>query len=237
MTNVKACGFTTLDPMVAATKAGIDSIGLVMIPGLKRSLTVDKAQRLLESFHAGITGYKVPELVGLFGGQPVHEVNSIVSKLNFDAVQLCADEGMAFCAEMSLPVYKVVGINPDIPISSQLPRVMVLLQRHTMAGHRVVLDAKPTPLHFGGTGLKFDWAIAGQLAEAFDIQLAGGLNPDNVMDAIITVKPWGVDSSSGLETNGEKDIAKVISFVQNAKHADNTANKKGFRKALGSLFK
>ena len=236
MTHIKACGFTTLDPMVAAAKAGVDSIGLVMIPGLKRSLSVRKAQTLLTSLDVALKGHPKPEIVGLFGGQSSEEVNKIASKLNMDSVQLCSDESMSFCSEMALPIYKVIGVNPDIPINSQLPRIMVIAQRHSMAGHRIVLDSKPTALDFGGTGRKFDWEIAGQLAEAFDIQLAGGLNPDNIAEAIKTVKPWGIDTSSGIETDGEKDVKKVIAFIKNAQEADEAAKVKGFRKVLRSLF-
>ena len=237
MTHIKACGFTTPEPMIAAAQAGIDSIGLVMIPGLKRSLSIKKAQSILGTFNEALQGNSRPEIVGLFADQSPEEVNSIVSKLNMDAVQLCSNEGMAFCSQINLPIYKVIGINPDIPINSQLPRIMVLAQRHSMAGHRIVLDSKPTTKDFGGTGRTFNWEIASQLAQAFELQLAGGLNPENVSEAITTVKPWGVDTSSGLETAGQKDIQKVIAFIKNAKEADNSAANKGLRKMLRSIFK
>ena len=109
-------------------------------------------------------------------------------------------------------MYKVIGIDPDVPISAQMPRIMVLQHRHQMAGHKIVIDTK-VPGEHGGTGRTFDWDLAADLARGLDFSLAGGLTPDNVGEAVAAVKPWGVDTSSGVETDGEKDVAKVRAFV------------------------
>ena len=232
MTHVKADGFTTPEPMAAAAKAGADAVGIVLIPGLKRTVTPAKAQTLLATYRAAVNSDNQPQVVGLFGDQPAEEVNAIVERLGLDAVQLCSNEGMAYCAEMTVPVYKVIGVDPEIPISAQLPRIMVLAQRHTMAGHRVVLDAKPSDGDYGGTGRRFDWEMAGRLAQAFDLMLAGGLTPDNVAEAIATVRPWGVDCSSGIETDGHKDIAKVRAYIEAARDADRQHERRGLRRFL-----
>ena len=223
MIHVKVCGFITPEPMIAAARAGADAIGINFIPGLKRTVPPTKRESLLDTYRSTLQSQGGPQIVGLFGGQPAKEVNALVERLGLDAVQLCADEGMAYCAEMTVPIYKVIGVNPDVPISAQLPKIMVVAQRHTMAGHRIVLDARPAGA-LGGTGRRFDWEVAGQLAQAFDLQLAGGLNPENVSQAVTEVRPWGVDCSSGVETDGHKDVTKVLAFVEAARSADRAAN-------------
>jgi phosphoribosylanthranilate isomerase len=231
MTHVKICGFTTVEPMLAAAEAGSDAIGLVFIPGLERTVTADRAEPLIREFRDGLGSTPRPQIIGLFGDQPADEVNDFVARLGLDAVQLCADEGMAYCAEMTVPVFRVVGVNPDVPVSAQLPKIMVLAQRHIMAGHRIVLDAQPVGA-YGGTGRRFDWKLAEGLAQAFALGLAGGLTPYNVSEAVATVKPWGVDTSSGVESDGTKDLAKVRAFVEAVRATDKAASRKGLRRFL-----
>ena len=77
----------------------------------------------------------------------------------------------------------------------------------------VVLDRHQAGA-LGGTGLSFDWDIAREVAERYDLLLAGGLSPDNVASAIDRVKPWAVDVSSGVETNGVKDPDKIVAFAR-----------------------
>lgn len=219
MTRVQVCGFQTVEPMLAAAEAGADAIALVLIPGLKRSLSPEQAEALLADYRRQIGTTPAPDVVGLFGGQDAAEVNELVERLSLDAVQLCADEGMGYAARMRAPVYKVIGIDPALPRAANLMRAMVLMQRHAMAGHRLVLDAKPQGA-YGGTGQRFDWGVAADLAMAYETGLAGGLTPDNVAEAIAQVRPVAVDSSSGIETNGEKDPAKVRAFVEAVRAAD-----------------
>ena len=219
MTRVQVCGFQTPEPMLAAAEAGADAIGLVLIPGLKRSLAPDQAEQLLADYRQRVGATPGPEIVGLFGGQDAPEVNGLVERLGLDAVQLCADEGMGYAAQMRAPIYKVIGIDPALPRAANLMRAMVLMQRHAMAGHRLVLDTKPEGI-YGGTGQRFDWAIAADLAMAYETGLAGGLTPDNVAGAIAKVRPVAVDASSGVETDGEKDPAKVRAFVEAVRSAD-----------------
>lgn len=230
MTHVKICGFGSAEAAIAAVDAGADSIGLVFVPSARRCLTLDAAEALLAEVRAHAGG-RMPEVVGLFADQPEGDVNRYVERLGLDAVQLCGAEGMGYCKAMTVPIYKVIAIDPEVPIGAQLPKIMLLQQRHTMAGHRIVVDTKVAG-EYGGTGQRFDWTLAGELARAFEMNLAGGLTPENAGEAVRSVRPWGVDTSSGVETDGEKDVEKVRAFVRAVREADEAAAPRGLRLLL-----
>lgn len=219
MTHVKICGFQTAEPAIAAVEAGADAIGLVFVPSARRCLSLADAKPLLAEVRSHFTLQRSPKVIGLFANQPAEEINAHVALLELDAVQLCGREGMAECAAVNAPVHKVIAIDPQVPVSAQLPRIMVLQQRHRLAGHHVVLDTKVAG-EYGGTGQTFDWELAADLAQAFEMSLAGGLTPDNVGQAVTGVRPWGVDTSSGVESDGEKDPQKVRDFVAAVRAAD-----------------
>ena len=231
MTHVKVCGFQSADAAIAAVEAGADSVGLVFVPSARRRLTLERAGELLDELRAHLAGPAAPEVVGLFADQPAEDVSRHVERLGLDAVQLCGSEGIAYGKAMAVPVYKVIAIDPDVPIAAQLPRLMALQQRHALAGHRIVVDTKVAG-EYGGTGRRFDWELGWELARAFEMSLAGGLTPDNVAEAVKRVKPWGVDTSSGVETDGEKDAEKVRAFVRAVREADDALAPRGLRRLL-----
>ena len=140
--------------------------------------------------------------------------------------------GVGYASQLGVPVYKVISIDGEIPISAQMPRIMVLQQRHALAGHRIVLDAQVQG-EYGGTGQQFDWDLAADFAGAFEMSLAGGLSPDNVQEAVERVRPWGVDVSTGVETDGEKDVAKVRAFAEAVRAVDARRKKGGLARLLG----
>ena len=230
MTHVKLDGFRSPEAAVAAVDAGADSIGLVFVPAARRRLSLGAAEALLRAVRAH-AGERMPEVVGLFADQPEDDVNRHVERLGLDAVQLCGSEGVGYAKAVRVPIYKVIAIDPEVPIGAQMPKIMVLGQRHTMAGHRIVVDTKVAG-EYGGTGQRFDWTLAGELARAFQMTLAGGLTPENVGEAVGSVRPWGVDASSGIETDGEKDPEKVRGFVRAVREADEAAAPRGLRRLL-----
>ena len=228
MTHVQICGFQRAEDALVAAEAGADAIALVFVPSAGRRLEVEQAEELLAQFRRQWGGRSGPQWVGLFADQPVEEVNAIVTRLGLDAAQLCGSEGMGYCRQMVVPVYKVIAVDPSLPQPVVLPKLMVLLQRHTMAGHRPVLDTH-VPGAYGGTGQSFDWQLAASLSPAFQFSLAGGLMPENVAEAVRLVRPWGVDTSSGVETGGQKDPARVRAFVEAVKGADAALKPRGLR--------
>ena len=230
MTHVKICGFRSAEPLLVAIDAGADAVGLVFVPSAGRRVTADEACAVLDEVRA--SGQSPPPVVGLFADQPVDEVQQAVTWVGLDAVQLCGSEGVEYAAQLGVPVYKVISIDADVPVAAQMPRVMVLQQRHALAGHRIVLDAQ-VPGEYGGTGRQFDWDLAADLAGAFEMSLAGGLSPENVREAVERVRPWGVDVSSGVETDGEKDPAKVRAFVEAVRAVDARKRKGRLARLLG----
>ena len=227
---MKICGFRSAAPLLAAADAGADAVGLVFVPQARRRVTAHEARALLAEARAD--GRTLPPVVGLFADQPLDEVREVVASVGLDAVQLCGGEGVQYGQEIGIPVYKVISVDEETPIAAQTPRIMVLQQRHALAGHRIVLDAQ-SPGEYGGTGRRFDWDLAADLAGAFEMSLAGGLSPENVRDAVTRVRPWGVDVSSGVETDGEKDPARVRAFVEAVRGADAQTKKRGLARLFG----
>lgn len=230
MTHVKICGFRSAEPLLAAVDAGADAVGLVFVPSARRCMTADEARAVLDEARA--SGRTLPPTVGLFADQSLDEVRQTVETVGLDAVQLCGSEGVEYASQLGVPVYKVISIDAETPVSAQMPRIMVLQQRHALAGHRIVLDAQ-APGEYGGTGRQFDWDLAADFAGAFEMSLAGGLSPENVQEAVERVRPWGVDVSSGVETDGEKDPARVRAFVEAVRAVDARRKKGGLGRLLG----
>lgn len=236
MTHVKVDGFQEAEHVLAAAEAGVDAVGLVLVPSAHRNLSLSRAALLLEECRRSWGAGPRPEILGLFADQPAADVVEAVSQLALDSVQLCGAEGMGYCRSMPVPIYKVVGIDVSVPVSVILPTLMALLQRNSMAGHRLVLDRRETGA-YGGTGRTFDWTLAARLAGSFRFSLAGGLTPENVGSAIALVRPWGVDASSGVESHGRKDPLRITSFVQAVREADERGKPQGLVRMLLRRFR
>ena len=149
-----------------------------------------------------------PRVVGLFRNQPVEFVNRVARMAALDMVQLNGDEDDAYYAQMAVPILRQVRVHPETTASELEAEVKV----HLAAGRMVLLDAYD-PNTPGGTGKTFDWSVAEGVASLEGVLLAGGLDPENVSDAIRQLSAWGVDVSSGVETDGVKDDVKIHDFV------------------------
>ena len=234
MTKIKICGIKTAEDALEIAKAGADAIGIVFVPSANRCISLEHADAILNEFRKAWGERAAPSIVGMFGDQPISQVNDYVTQLNLDAVQLCGQEGMSYCSQIVAPIYKVIPINMKAPWAVAIPKMMIMLQRHTMAGHHPVLDAQ-LPGQYGGTGQAFEWSNIKDLSLSFSFNLAGGLNALNVADAISLIRPSGVDSSSGTETDGHKDPEKIRAFVTAVRDVDARLAPKGIRKLFSKV--
>ncbi len=206
MTRFKICGLRDPANALVALESGADFIGMVFVPGVRRQITPERALEVVAAVRAN-PGSEGPRFVGLFANQPVDEVNDIVCRCGLDMAQLCGDESPEYWARVEVDVIKQIKVRDDT-LADTLSSVKSVVE----AGHIAMLD-KYEKGELGGTGLTFDWNIAQEVAERFPIMLAGGLTPDNVARAIAKVSPWGVDVSSGVETDGDKDPIKMRGFA------------------------
>lgn len=223
MTRIKICGLQRLADAQAAAAAGVDYIGLVFVPGHRRCLDTATAAELAARLRAN-TGH-CPQIVGLFVDQPLATVRQIVQAIPLDAAQLCGQESPDYCRQLrqgeSVAVIKVLHIpdraGDDAAAAELLAGLETAMRQYQEAGCLITLDRLVAGLP-GGTGQSFDWKLAAQLSrKGHPFLLAGGLTPANVAAAIAQVRPWGVDVSSGVETAGIKDPAKIQDFVDKAR--------------------
>jgi phosphoribosylanthranilate isomerase len=197
---VKICGITNEDDALLAVAMGADAVGFVFAPS-PRQIPVQQAY--------DITRRLPPEIltVGVFRDEHPKRVVELVHKAGVKAAQLHGSETPEVVAEVARAVKWVIKAFP-----AGSPKVA---DARSLATDLVLLDGA-TP----GSGKMFDWSLAGEVPEGVRLILAGGLDPDNVADAVRAVEPWGVDVSSGVERSpGRKDPLKVKRFVERAKAA------------------
>ena len=212
--NVKICGLRTPEDALVASQAGADFIGLSFVPGTPRRVDVSSAKQIVAA--AKTVGPQTPQVVGLFADQPLDEVNETIHACDLDAAQLCGQESLDYCRSVEAQVIKVIHVDVNAG-QTATDRLAERVGRYTNAGHLVTLDRfmKGIP---GGTGQGFDWDVAAQVSQrGLRFLLAGGLTPDNVSQAIAHAAPWGVDVSSGVETDRVKDHDKIRQFIDNAR--------------------
>lgn len=201
---VKICGLSQAGHIHTAVEAGTDLFGLVFYEPSHRYVTPEQAQRLVQSLAE--RRFQV-EVVGLFVNKEIDFINDVAEQVGLDIVQLHGNESPEFCQSIKRPVLKALHMN------EQLDDGLLLDYRAT--SWRLLLDT-PTP-GWGGSGATHDWERARTIAQQQPIILAGGLHPSNVSEAIASVHPWGVDVSSGVETNKIKDETKIRAFIEQAR--------------------
>jgi len=214
MTRVKICGIRDENHALAAVEAGADFIGLVFAPS-QRQVTPTKACEIASAVKKSSDATKV---VGVFVNAPASQVNEIADFCALDCVQLSGDESWEYCREVVEPVIKAIRIGQQSPaeLYAELSAGGQLLPQQRFIA---LLDSQVEG-KYGGTGESFNWNLAQQVAKRFPVIIAGGLDPTNVARLIERVRPWGVDVSSGVETGGVKDIAKIRMFIKEVRKAD-----------------
>lgn len=205
---IKICGLRSAEAATAAADAGADFLGFNFVDGVRRQLQPEQGAQIIAEYKRDRGSSNAPGLVGLFRNQDADWVNEISTSAGLDYVQLNGEEDDAYIAKMNLPIFRQVRVKQGTtPLD--LDR---LVSPHLNAGRLVLLDHydKATP---GGSGKSFDWAIAVAVANRDNVLLAGGLDPENVGSAIAQLSPWGVDVSSGVETDGVKDPDRIRAFI------------------------
>ena len=207
-TRVKICGITRVEDAISAVDAGADAIGLVFYKQSPRFVSIQQAQAIVAAMPPFIS------VVGLFVNVATAEIQSVLSKVRLDIIQFHGDETPQHCeqtsAQINLPFYKAIRMKPDTN----------LLQYVTdfKAAKALLLDTYSEQA-YGGTGHVFDWNLIPKNLPK-PIILAGGLDANNVADAIKQVRPYAVDVSGGVElTKGIKDAAKIAAFMQGVSNA------------------
>ncbi len=195
---VKICGICSLEDALYAVQAGADALGFIFAPS-KRRIPPEHASEIISRLPPYIAK------VGVFVNPCLQEVFDIASRTGLDTIQLHGEESPGFCNYLK-SYYKVVKAYPG-------EGDYKLLEKYK--ADAFLLDTAVKGF-YGGTGRVFDWRRAANFKQGALI-LAGGLNPDNVRDAIKITKPYAVDVSSGVETDGKKDFYKISTFIRRVK--------------------
>lgn len=200
-TRVKICGITRVEDAVAAAAAGADAIGLVFEAKSPRCVTPAQARAIAAALPPFIT------VVGLFVDAPAARIREVLGQVPLDLLQFHGSETPEDCRAHGRPYIKAIRMAPQVDVAAEA--------RPYADAAGLLLDTFSTQAT-GGTGETFDWARVPKRLDR-PVILAGGLTPENVAQAIASVRPYAVDVSSGVESSkGIKDAAKIAAFIRNA---------------------
>ena len=205
VTAVKICGITRHADAQAATALGAQAIGFVFFAKSPRNVSIAGAAELVNALPPFVTA------VGLFVNPAAQDVKNVLKDVPLNLLQFHGDEPPAFCAQFGMPYLKAARVKAGLDLLqyAQIYR----------AARGLLLDAYVDGTH-GGTGTAFDWSLIPR-GLPLPVILSGGLNPENVGDAIRRVAPWAVDVSSGVEASpGVKDPQKIAAFMREVRSAD-----------------
>ena len=205
---IKICGITRPEDAALARELGVDAIGLVFYAQSPRAVTLPAAKKI-----ARVAGPFVT-VTGLFVNAAVEQVQAVLKEVPLHALQFHGEESADYCHQFQRPWIKALRIKADVDLAAAVDQY-----RDASA---LLFDTYKAGVQ-GGTGEAFDWSLVspGKMPSACDLPviLAGGLNADNVAQAIECVKPYAVDVSGGVESApGVKDAEKVRAFIRAVKH-------------------
>ena len=199
---LKICGMTRVSDALHAVREGATAIGFVFWKGSPRYVDPAVAGEIAAALPSTVT------TVGVFVNESVDGIRETARTAGLRMVQLHGDESPDYVDRIEQPVMRAVTLDAVVETARAWP-----------AGTTLLLDSAD-PARRGTGRAVVDWARAAQIARGRRIVLAGGLTPQNIEDAIMTVRPIGVDVSSGVESApGVKDSEKVARFLSNARAA------------------
>lgn len=205
---VKICGVQDLRTAEAAIRFGATALG-VMFARSRRRIDPDAARQIRDTLVTR-TNVHVP-IVGVVVNETAETLHALVGQSGIDMIQLSGDESPRLLEDFQVPVIKAIRLRPG-PGIEEARRLIEPWLQHRQPVEAILLDAYADG-HYGGTGLRADWELAADLAERYPLMLAGGLTPENVAESVRQVMPFGVDVSSGVETAGVKDPARIEGFI------------------------
>lgn len=215
---VKICGLQHLDLLKEVCKLPVDFIGF-MLAESRRRVELDSLKAMISYIRS--IGPSAPLATGVFVNPDAEELEQILSEAPLDVIQLHGQESPEFCRfikkKFNLPIIKVFSIKQMEDKESLLDAVMSYRECMDI----LLLDTHD-PVYGGGSGRTFNWGIIPEVKrwaqnEQIPLMIAGGLHPGNVEQLIKRYGPDGVDVSSGVETDGQKDLDKIITFVERVK--------------------
>ena len=206
---VKICGLTTLDTLSGAINAGAAYVGFVFYEKSPRHLSIEKASQMAKAVPEGICK------TALVVDPTDNDLDLLLDKIPVDMIQLHGHESAERVSEVKdkfgLPVMKAVGSSDESDL--------IQLNEYSRISDQILVDAKPSKNSIlpGGNGLSFDWRLLAGRRWVTPWMLAGGLNPDNLLEAAKLTGATQFDVSSGVETSsGVKDIKLISDFIQAA---------------------
>jgi tryptophan synthase beta subunit len=224
---VKICGITDPDGVLAAIRAGADAIGLNLVPGTPRELSLEEAVELRRVARGLAPADRAPQVVAITADAGGERIAEIVAALDPDAVQLSGDESPDVVASVGRPAWKALHLPAEQPddAAAAAAQIVALGRDHLAAGAaRLLLDTAGGP-HPGGTGTRVAPSLVAAVAREIPVVLAGGLTPASVASAVRAAPVVGADVASGVErprdpgTRPTKDPLKVALFAKRARAA------------------
>ncbi|NJN59307.1 MAG: phosphoribosylanthranilate isomerase [Leptolyngbyaceae cyanobacterium SL_5_9] len=211
---IKICGITRPDQGVAIAQLGATALGFICVPQSPRYISPERIRLIVDRLPAHPLTKALIDRVGVFANATVTEICQVVAIANLSAVQLHGNESPKFCQQLRVAL-------PEIEILKALRvrdlKVLAEADAYANLIDALLLDAYHPKL-LGGTGKTLDWSGLQNFRPGCPWLLAGGLTPDNVLDALIQARPDGIDVSSGVEQSpGNKDLTKVAQLFEQLK--------------------